>query len=464
MKLKLNSLRTQLALWVFLPAVLISVVDLLMGYRDADRVATLVQEQLLKGSAKTISEQLEKVDDHYEISIPPAAFELFANEFKDHIYFTIRTGRGKLVAGNEELLPYTAPLKIEKEQYYLSTIRGEPVRVIVYEEVLANGVGNETSITQVAQTLHSHHAFRRDLFSRTIREHLILLAIVVFGLMVGLRWMMLPLIQFGEKLRHRRTGSLESLSAEDAPKELKPVIFAINDYVTRLNKTLSSYEQFVANTAHQLRTSFSIINSQVDFAKRNPANDKDQQQVLDDIKTTISQGTKVINQLLILAAAEQNQANAIPGKLVNLSELIKQVVVDLALLAQQKELDLGIDELDESVMVRASPYLLRELIANLVNNAIQHIQIGGMITLSLAMEDGVALLTVLDNGPGISSEHRERVFERFYRVDEKKSNSSGLGLPIAQSICDSLSATIRLCDPAHGSGLQVEVRFPIEHE
>ena len=356
MKRKLNSLRTQLALWVFLPAVLISVVDLLMGYRDADRVATLVQEQLLKGSAKTISEQLEKVDDHYEISIPPAAFELFANEFKDHIYFTIRTGRGKLVAGNEELLPYTAPLKIEKEQYYLSTIRGEPVRVIVYEEVLANGVGNETSITQVAQTLHSHHAFRRDLFSRTIREHLILLAIVVFGLMVGLRWMMLPLIQFGEKLRHRRTGSLESLSAEDAPKELKPVIFAINDYVTRLNKTLSSYEQFVANTAHQLRTSFSIINSQVDFAKRNPANDKDQQQVLDDIKTTISQGTKVINQLLILAAAEQNQANAIPGKLVNLSELIKQVVVDLALLAQQKELDLGIDELDESVMVRASPY------------------------------------------------------------------------------------------------------------
>ena len=336
--------------------------------------------------------------------------------------------------------------------------------MIVYEEVLANGVGNETSITQVAQTLHSHHAFRRDLFSRTIREHLILLAIVVFGLMVGLRWMMLPLIQFGEKLRHRRTGSLESLSAEDAPKELKPVIFAINDYVTRLNKTLSSYEQFVANTAHQLRTSFSIINSQVDFAKRNPANDKDQQQVLDDIKTTISQGTKVINQLLILAAAEQNQANAIPGKLVNLSELIKQVVVDLALLAQQKELDLGIDELDESVMVRASPYLLRELIANLVNNAIQHIQIGGMITLSLAMEDGVALLTVLDNGPGISSEHRERVFERFYRVDEKKSNSSGLGLPIAQSICDSLSATIRLCDPAHGSGLQVEVRFPIEHE
>ena len=462
MKLRLNSLKTQLTLWVFLPTVMISLVDLFMGYRDAERVATLVQEQLLKGSAKTISEQLEKVEDNYEISIPPAAFELFPSNYKDHIYFTIRTGNGKLVAGNEELLAYLDPLQVEQEKYYLSTIRGEPVRVIAYEQVLANGVGNETSITQVAQTLHSHDAFRRSLFLRTIREHLILLAIVLLGLFIALRWMMQPLMQFGEMLRQRRTGSLESLSTDDSPSELQPVIFAINDYVTRLNKTLSSYEQFVANTAHQLRTSFSIISSQVDFAKRNESNDDHQQQVLADIKKTISQGTKVINQLLILAAAEQNQANATPGKLVNISDVIKQVVVDMALLAQQKELDLGIDTLDETASVRASPYLLRELIANLVDNAIQHIQPGGIITLSLTVENNLGLLRVIDNGPGIAVENRDKVFERFYRIDEQKSNSSGLGLSIAKSICDSMSATIFLMEPEHGCGLQVEIRLPIE--
>ncbi|MFZ6686935.1 sensor histidine kinase [Undibacterium sp. SXout11W] len=462
MKLRVKSLKTQLALWVFLPTVLISFVDLLMGYHDADRIATLVQEQLLKGSARTISEQLEKVDDNYEIRIPPAAFELFSNEYKDHIYFTVRTGNGKLVAGNEELLPYTGTLQMEQGYYYLSTIRGEAVRVIAYEQMLANGVGNETSITQVAQTLNSHHAFRRSLFVRTIREHLILLAIVILGLMIALRWMMQPLIQFGELLMRRPTGSLESLSVDDTPSELQPVIFAINDYVTRLNKTLSSYEQFVANTAHQLRTSFSIINSQVDFAKRNPTNGVQQQQVLADIKSTIASGSKVINQLLILAAAEQNQANTSQGRLLNVSEVIKQVVVDMALLAQQKDLDLGIDTLDERICLRASPYLLRELIANLVDNAIQHIHAGGMITLTLVLEDQQAVLRVIDNGPGIAPEHREKVFERFYRVNEEKSNSSGLGLAIAKSICDSLSASIRLTGVDQGSGLQVEVRFPAQ--
>ncbi|MFZ6850174.1 sensor histidine kinase [Undibacterium sp. RuRC25W] len=462
MKLRLNSLKTQLALWVFLPVVLISLLDLLMGYRDADRVATIVQEQLLKGSAKTISEQLEKVDDHYEISIPPAAFELFASDYKDHIYFTVRSGDGRLVAGNEELLPYIGTLQLEQGQYYLSTIRGEPVRVIAYEQILANGIGNETSMTQVAQTLNTHHAFRRSLFGRTIRDHSILLVIVLLGLTIALRWMMQPLVQFGRRLMQRPTGSLESLSVDDSPSELQPVIFAINDYVDRLNKTLTSYEQFVANTAHQLRTSFSIINSQVDFAQRNSSSDTQQQQVLGDIKSTIAQGTKVINQLLILAAAEQNLANANTGKMLNVAEIVKQVVVDMALLAQQRALDLGIDTLDENIMLRASPNLLRELIANLVDNAIQHIQPGGMITLSLEIEHTVALLKVVDNGPGIAPDNRERVFERFYRINEKKSNSSGLGLSIAKSICDSLSATIVLNTPEHGSGLQVEVRFPLK--
>ena len=435
-----------------------------MGYRDADRVATLVQEQLLKGSAKTISEQLEKVDDHYEISLPPAAFELFANDYRDHIYFTVRTDDGRLVAGNEELLPYTGQLQLEQGHYYLSTIRGEAVRVIAYEQTLANGVGNETSVTQVAQTLNSHHALRGSLFGRTVREHLILLVIILLGLTIGMRWMMQPLVQFGRRLMQRPTGSLESLSDNDAPSELQPVIFAINDYVHRLNKTLGSYEQFVANTAHQLRTSFSIIQTQVDFAKRHATDDPQVQQVLGDMKSTIAQGSKVINQLLILAAAEQNQANAHGGKLIKVAEVVKQVVVDMALLAQQKDLDLGIDAVDDSLLLRANPYLLRELIANVVDNAIQHIPAGGMITLSLTKENENALLTVVDNGPGIAPAYRDKVFERFYRIDETKSHSSGLGLSIAKSICDAFSATITLNAPPQGSGLQVEIRWPLEHD
>lgn len=482
MKPRLNNLKSRLALAVFLPAVLISLVDLAFGYRDADQVATLVQEQLLKGAAKTISEQLERVEDHYEVNIPPAAFELFANDYKDHIYFTIRSENGRLIAGNEELLPYTGPLEVEQGRYFLSMIRDEPVRVIAFQQPIANGINNETSITQVAQTLNSHHAFRSSLFANTIREHLILLAIVVVGLVIALRWMMQPLVLLGQRLRERPTGSLESFSVAESPSELEPVIAAINDYVLRLNKTLSSYEQFVANTAHQLRTWFSIINSQVDFAIRNFSGAQEQrqhptqasppitsalqpgasqQQVMNDIKTTLAQGNKVINQLLILAAAEQNHASAQSGRPVQLADIAKQVVVELALLAHQKAQDLGIEEMDEQLMIQANPYLLRELIANIVDNAIQHIQSGGMITLSVVREAEHALLSVTDNGPGIELALREKVFERFYRINQEKSDSSGLGLAIAKSICDSLSAKITLRNAEPPPGLVVEIRFPL---
>ncbi|MFD2270236.1 histidine kinase dimerization/phospho-acceptor domain-containing protein [Undibacterium arcticum] len=144
---------------------------------------------------------------------------------------------------------------------------------------------------------------------------MILLLVVMIALLIAVRWTLSPLIQFGAKLLQRQPGSLEKLDERNAPAELTPVIFfAMNDYVARLDKTLSSYEQFVANTAHQLRTSFAIITSQINFGHRNDAIDPTQKEVLNAIQKTILQGTKVINQLLVLAAVEQKQARPSPRR------------------------------------------------------------------------------------------------------------------------------------------------------
>src|SRR5450830_629859 len=114
----LRSLKSRLALWVFLPTVLISAIDLVFTYRSNDQIATLMQEQLLKGSAKIISEQLATIDGGYEISVPPAAFELFANEYHDRVFYSVRSKSGLLIAGDEELQVYETPLQIEQEKYF----------------------------------------------------------------------------------------------------------------------------------------------------------------------------------------------------------------------------------------------------------------------------------------------------------------------------------------------------------
>lgn len=456
-----RSLKSRLALWVLLPTLAISTMDLLLAYHSTGTVAALVQQQLLKGSAKIISEQLSSIDGGYEISVPPAAFELFANSYHDRIFYSVRSKSGLLIAGDGELPLYKGELQIEQEKYFLTSLRGEPVRVIVYKHALPSTTSSDFAITQIAQTLRGYDAFRHDLLRMTIREHLILFAVLIAGLAIAFRWTLRPLIEFGEQLLRRRPGSLEQLDLDAAPSELHPIILAMNDYVVRLDQTLGAYEQFVANTAHHLRTSFAILTSQINYGRRNQHLRPNDQEVLAAIQQTVAQGSKVINQLLVLATVEQKRQHGPAAGSIHLSRVITSVIEDLAPLAQQNGIELGIDAIDESIQIAASGYLLREVVANLIDNAIQHMGGPGSVTVSLSRLKDTALLRVIDSGPGIPETQRHRVFERFYRIDESKPHSSGLGLAIVKEICEALHATTALCAGDEGTGLRVEIVFPL---
>lgn len=455
-----KSLKSRLILWVFLPTLLISAIDLYFTYRATGHIATLVQEQLLKGSARIIAEQLVAQEDGYEISIPPAAFELFANQYQDHVFYSVRSKSGQLIAGDEELGNQAPTLGVEQERYFLATVRGEPVRVIAYAHAIPSANPSEFAVTQVAQTLQGHHAFREQLFFLAIREKFILVVIVTVGLFIAFGWTLSPLIRFGESLSRRQPGLLEQVDENQAPSELRPVIAALNNYVFRLNQTLVSYETFVANTAHQLRTSFAIITSQINFGMRQPEMDAQQKDLLQAIQKTVVRSTKVINQMLILAAVEQNRQTQQSFVAVGFAEIIQTAMEELAPLAHQKNIDLGIDVLDEHILIQGSATLLRELVFNLIDNAIEHMQAAGSVTVNLLSDNGDSVLQVEDTGPGIPEAEREKVFERFYRLNPAKPNSSGLGLAIVREICEVLGAAIALKTPAGGQGLLVEVRFP----
>ena len=445
--------------WILLPTVLISGIDLIFAYDSTGAIATLVQQQLLKGSAKIISEQLATIDGAYEISVPPAAFELFANNHQDHVFYSVHSKSGVLIAGDSELQMYPHPLEVEQEEYFLATLRGEPVRVIAYKHALPSTTSSDYAVTQIAQTLHSHDAFRNDLLRLTIREHVILLSIMMIGLMIALRWTLSPLSRFGEQLLQRLPGSLEKLDERNAPVELHPIILAMNEYVARLDQTLGSYEQFVANTAHHLRTSFAILTSQINFGCRHQGLEQPQMDILNAIQKSVAQGSKVINQLLLLAAVEQGRQQPYAPMAVNLAVAIQSVMEELAPLAEQKHIELGFVCIDDSVCILAPPHLLREVICNLLDNSIQHMQGHGSVTLSLVQLPDAVLLSVIDTGPGIPEAERKKAFERFYRLDASKPNSSGLGLAIVNEICESLNAQVSLQTPAAGMGLQVDIRF-----
>lgn len=459
----MHSLKSRLAAWVFLPVVLIAAADLAVTFHSTGRVATLVQEQLLKGAARIIAEHVAAAEGAADASAPPAAFELFANEEQDRVFYAVRTANGVLVDGDAGLAPPAAPVREDEASYFLSEVRGAPVRVVAYAESLPGG-GLVTA--EVAQTLAGHAALRKQLFLMTAREHLVLVALVLAALVIAFRWTLRPLMRFGELLSARQPGSLEPLREQTVPKELLPVIDALNGYVVRLDHTLSSYERFVAGTAHHLRTYFAILTSQLNYGMRDAGVPEAQKTLLAAMQKTTVEGSKVINQLLMLAAVEQGRQHPQPAgaqPAVMLGQVVTAVIEELAPLAHRYAVELGVDEIDATLAVSMAPHLLREVAFNLVDNAIKHMDRAGSVSVMVRRDGGQALLRIADTGPGIEPRHLGRVFERFYRGDQSKPNSSGLGLAIVKEICDSLGATIILRNLDQG-GLQVDVRLPLAQQ
>lgn len=459
MRESMPSLKRSLAAWIFLPIVLCSTIDLAFTYWSADRVSSEVQRQLLRGSARMIAEHLA-AGDSARVAAPPAAFELFADEYQDRVFYAVRDARGRLIDGDAAVTSAPTPLLGEQESYFKSRIRGSPVRVVAYVQDLRNG---DHVTVSVAQTMRGHAGFRKRLFLLTAREHLILLALVLAALVVAFHWTLRPLMRFSERVARRQPGSLEQLDAEAVPRELLPVIQSLNSYVVRLDQTLSAYERFVASTAHHLRTSFAILTSQLNYGMRDAHASDEQQALFVAMQNTTVQGTKVINQLLMLASIEragQHVVSALAAPSSVLRAIVTSVIEELAPLALRTNVELGLDAADADLAVLAPAHLVREVVFNLIDNAIRHMNGSGSVSVGMRRSGDYALMRITDTGPGIAPQHLGRVFERFYRADVSKPNSFGLGLSIVKEICDVLQGEIRLGMPEQGGGLQVDVLLP----
>ena len=251
------------------------------------------------------------------------------------------------------------------------------------------------------------------------------------------------------------------MRVDEAPSELEPIIHALNAYIEKLGQTLSAYEKFVSDTAHHLRTSFAIIQSQVDFGRRNAGNPAIQADTFDSIQKTMAESTKLVNQFLVLASVEQTANDRNSDGAIRLTEAITCVIEEMAPLALRKDISLGVDRFDDSLLIAAKPHFVREIFSNLIDNSIQHMGRPGSVTITLEREGQLAHCRLTDDGVGIPPPLLDRIFERFFRADTSQSGRSGLGLAIVKEICDALGATIQASIPSSGAGVQFDLFFPL---
>ena len=454
-----NSLRSQLLGWLMVPLALYAASSAWFTYGNAEETATVVQDRLLLGSARMIAEQIRYDDGAPQVVIPPAALELFQSSDQDRVYYRVAVSGGALLSGYAELPLPPRLVDAEESVYFDAVFRNEPVRVVAFAQPLFAAPHEGPMLIEVAQTLNSRTALTRQIWLHTVRPQFLILGLAVAMVLIGLHRGLLPVLKLRDRVKRRRPGALVPLEDAPVPHELVPLVHAINDYVRRLDDHVSAHSRFVANASHQLHTPLTLLNTQVNYGLRS-TDVAGKDDALRAIHDGVSHGIRVVNQLLTLSIAESAIGHSRRQQGVDLIDIVKRAMEEVAAAAQAKNIDFGFEQYGEHAVVRAAPAMLHELVANLLDNALRYTPAEGIVTAIVESRGSFNILRVADNGPGIPSEERERVFERFYRLSQNRSDGCGLGLAIVREIAIASGAQATLSDQPTGTGLIVTVTFP----
>jgi two-component system sensor histidine kinase TctE len=222
--------------------------------------------------------------------------------------------------------------------------------------------------------------------------------------------------------------------------------------------------RFIADAAHQLRTPIAGLKTQTELALRQTP-PGEAHATLRQLRSAAEQTTRLVNQLLSLARAEPTVGRAQASDVIDLRQLAREVTTEWVPRAIERNVDLGFDADSQVAEVEGDAFLLREMLNNVLDNAVRYTQSGGQVTVRIARSSGGPMVSIEDNGPGIPDSERAHVFERFYRVLGTGAEGCGLGLAIVREIAQSHGAEVSLTPGAGGTGTIATIIFPpIAHE
>ncbi|WIT13148.1 sensor histidine kinase N-terminal domain-containing protein [Paucibacter sediminis] len=446
--------------WMLAPLLVIWPISVALTWLVAQGIASKPYDRELGEMARSLGLQVAaeqpragKASARYALS-PEAAALLRADE-ADTIYYQVLGLRGEYLNGDRNLPVPTADETIVPWELHFrdDEVDNENVRV-AYLWVVPEGMGpsGKTMLVQVAETLGKRARLTNEIIKGVILPQFVILPLAVLLVWLALARGIAPLNDLQRRIRSRESSDLSPIDERRIPDEVAPLVRAINDLLERLDQSISSQKHFLADAAHQLKTPLAGLRTQAEFAQREidegRSSPGELKRSLQQISLSSQRAAHMVNQLLAMARAE-DQEHAARRSEVNLPELAIETVRDFVPRAMEKRLDLGYegpDEASSALRILGHPLLIRELIRNLVDNALLYTPAGGTITVRV-VEDPfgqVCVLQVEDSGPGIPESEREKVFQPFYRALGTNVDGSGLGLAIVREIAQQHEAEVTL--------------------
>lgn len=441
--------------WMLAPLLLLWPISIVATNHVANQIADLPYDRQLGDIVVTIVRQIDIKTAGVRINLPPATRDLLRADEADKIYFQILGARGELLSGDSEIPAISnAADEHDRELHYRdAAIRGQDVRV-AYQWIPA---GDSRLLIQVAETRHKREQLTSRIITGVLLPQFAIIPLAVVLVWLGLTRGLAPLNRLQARIRRRRPDDLSPIQLRTVPDELRPVIAAFNDMMARLEDNLEAQHRFIAAAAHQLKTPLTGLKTQIELALQ----ERDCLQLHDYLQRIaggVDRASHLTYQLLQLARAEASHDSEERREPVDLDVLAREVAADCVPRALARHIDLGFESAGQPVMVEGVPLLLREMIDNLVDNAIKYTHHGGHVTVRLQMPPH-HVLEVEDNGIGIAEEDRQRIFDRFYRALETPAEGSGLGLAIVREIAELHRVRIQVLDRPEGAGTLIRLEF-----
>jgi len=370
----------------------------------------------------------------------------------DSIKYALRDAQGRLLAGDAQM-PIVPMNSANAQLFALAQIDHRSLRTLITRFDTRIGI----IVITVADIRSAAEPAARFGFMSTLLWDFVQLDVTLVLVWVGIQLGLRPVKKLRDEIADRSPLDLRPIVESSVPREIAPVVVTLNRLFAMLRTSVQSQQQFIANTAHQLRTPITGMQAQLDLLAAEPA-----AQPIKDRLLTLQEGIRQLahsaNQLLTLARADPGANIAAKNQRVDLQAIVGEVVAKFFDRALQANIDLGVEATPASI--QADPSLLDDLLSNLVDNALKYTPAGGSVTASAGVQNGKAFLAVEDTGPGIPETERQRVRQRFYRMPNAPGHGSGLGLAIVDEIARLYGASVSIGTGANGRGTRIALQFP----
>ncbi len=452
---KKRSLKTEILLRLAIPLIVFISIESVLSYFVTLHHVDVAYDRWLLDSARSLTQEIKVSAGNVFVELPPAAEEIFKWDESDKTYFKIISDQKGILAG-DKFVP--EPLDLETDWmhpvYFNDEMYGEPVRVVSMFISLEHS--SEKIFVHVAETLNKRRNMMMDILLADLLPQMVLVFFAGIYLVMGVKRGLQPLHVLADEIAQRSSRDLRPISEQHVFLEVRTLTDTINDLLARLSLAIATQQRFIANAAHQLRTPLAGLKLQVERAQREqdlPA----MKPALIHIQGCADRMSHLTTQLLILARSETINGDY-ELRPVDLCKLAKETCMDWVPKALQRHMELSFECVKPSLFVQGDEVLLRELLANLVDNAISYGHDRGNVTVKVEPYPSPCL-SIEDDGPGIPKFEIDKVFERFYRIPGSLGDGCGLGLAIVKEIADLHKARLELNSASEAGGTRIELIF-----